>query len=416
MGLSGRKAKQRIGKDPRNLAWADDASRFGQAYLAKFGWDSSKGLGTSGEGRTTAIRASQKLDMLGIGMQHQNNPDGIAWRQSRDFENLLRRLNEGTNDADAIGSFHKARELESLGGKKRLRAGDGWRQRQRRARRPHHEKEKKRKKEKRKAAEEGPDKKERKKRKKSRDGSVAAPESKSQPEPPPKAPAHESGPGSTPIPAVAAATATATATIAAPVPVPEAEAPMQRLTTSAQSVGDYFKAKLGAKMNMNGAPRPSSALAATCTGTGTGAGASARDDGDGDRDGRDGQRLLLTDRSGGEQVRGGIGASSSRLAAMFMPGGQCATPVAAGEVELVETRDASDGQEDERRKRRGEKKRAKEERRKEKEERRRKRAEAGQVEEAHSPGADDGMEAIPARKQKRGNKDKTSAKHRRPEE
>lgn len=51
---------------------------------------------------------SQKLDMLGIGMQHnQNDPNGIAWRQNRDFENLLQRLNNGT---EAIGSFHKARE------------------------------------------------------------------------------------------------------------------------------------------------------------------------------------------------------------------------------------------------------------------------------------------------------------------
>jgi hypothetical protein len=261
-------------------------------------------------------------------------------------------------------------------------------------------------------------------------------------------------PTATPVPDLAAAPAPAPAATAAA--VAEAEAPLQRLTTSAQSVGDYFKAKLGAKMN--GAPRPSSALA------GAGAGASARDDGDGDRDGRAGlglrgggasrERLLLTDRLDGERVRGGIGASlsSSRLAAMFMPG-QCATPVAAGEVdELVVTRDASDGQEDERRKRRGEKKRAKEERRKEKEERRRKRAEAeagqvdgavvdppdggpppdggtkkkkrrepeapdGYLEDAHSPPGADGMEAIPVtKKQKRGNKDKKSAKHRIPEE
>ncbi|KAH9996668.1 hypothetical protein BJV74DRAFT_754592, partial [Russula compacta] len=98
MGLSGRRNKQRIGKDPRNLSWADDASRFGQTYLAKFGWDPSKGLGASGEGRTNAIKAKQKLDMLGIGSQHQNSTDGIAWRQNRDFENLLRRLNERTPD------------------------------------------------------------------------------------------------------------------------------------------------------------------------------------------------------------------------------------------------------------------------------------------------------------------------------
>ena len=47
--------------------------------------------------------------MLGIGMQHQKDPNGIAWRQQRDFDNLLRRLNGGT---DAPGPFHKARAEE----------------------------------------------------------------------------------------------------------------------------------------------------------------------------------------------------------------------------------------------------------------------------------------------------------------
>jgi Pin2-interacting protein X1 len=53
--------------------------------------------------------------MLGIGMQHQKDPNGIAWRQNRDFENLLRRLNnEGTvvaeGEVPGMGMFHKARE------------------------------------------------------------------------------------------------------------------------------------------------------------------------------------------------------------------------------------------------------------------------------------------------------------------
>jgi Pin2-interacting protein X1 len=49
--------------------------------------------------------------MLGIGMQHQNDPDGIAWRQNRDFENVLRRLNnETTVETSGMGSFHKANE------------------------------------------------------------------------------------------------------------------------------------------------------------------------------------------------------------------------------------------------------------------------------------------------------------------
>ena len=151
MGLSGRKVKQRIGKDPRNLSWADgevffsrgiapiilssflsptDASRFGQAYLEKFGWDASKGLGASGEGRTNAITASQKLDMLGIGMRHQKDVDGgIAWRQNRDFEDLLRRLNGGPEATKTTGTlplpFHKAHESEPLEGDVEKAASEG---------------------------------------------------------------------------------------------------------------------------------------------------------------------------------------------------------------------------------------------------------------------------------------------------
>ncbi|KAH8828094.1 hypothetical protein DL96DRAFT_1709393 [Flagelloscypha sp. PMI_526] len=93
MGLSGRKTKQRIADDPRNLSWADDAAKFGTTYLSKFGWDSSRGLGVDGSGRLSHIKVSQKLDMLGIGAAHQKDPNGIAWKQNRDFENLLKRLN-----------------------------------------------------------------------------------------------------------------------------------------------------------------------------------------------------------------------------------------------------------------------------------------------------------------------------------
>ncbi|KAF9524026.1 hypothetical protein CPB83DRAFT_798570 [Crepidotus variabilis] len=115
MGLSGKKVKQRIPNDPRNLSWADDAARFGSNYLSKFGWDASKGLGTAGEGRTTHIKVAQKLDMMGIGAAHQRDPNGIAWKQNRDFENVLRRLNNAelgdAVDTDVkIGGFHRARD------------------------------------------------------------------------------------------------------------------------------------------------------------------------------------------------------------------------------------------------------------------------------------------------------------------
>ncbi|KAJ7647599.1 hypothetical protein FB45DRAFT_822585 [Roridomyces roridus] len=101
MGLSGRKVKQRIGADPRNLAWADDAAKFGTSYLSKFGWDASKGLGAEGEGRLSHIKVSQKLDMLGIGAAQQRDPNGIAWKQNKDFERLLERLN-ASSEAESV--------------------------------------------------------------------------------------------------------------------------------------------------------------------------------------------------------------------------------------------------------------------------------------------------------------------------
>lgn len=134
MGLSGRKTKQRIPADPRNLTWADDAAKFGSSYLSKFGWDSSKGLGASGDGRTSHIKVSQKLDMLGIGAAHQKDPDGIAWKQNKDFESLLRRLNEaaavdGDDVLSTLGDGDNGKAIGKEGGtgeteKKRKRLDD----------------------------------------------------------------------------------------------------------------------------------------------------------------------------------------------------------------------------------------------------------------------------------------------------
>jgi Pin2-interacting protein X1 len=51
-----------------------------------------------GEGRTSHIKVSHKLDMLGIGAAHEKGPNGIAWKQNKDFENLLKRLNESATE------------------------------------------------------------------------------------------------------------------------------------------------------------------------------------------------------------------------------------------------------------------------------------------------------------------------------
>jgi Pin2-interacting protein X1 len=77
--------------------------------MSKLGWDPSKGLGASGEGMKSHLKVSQKLDMLGIGAAHQQDPHGIAWKQNKDFEALLKRLNtddaQGSTSTPALGEF-----------------------------------------------------------------------------------------------------------------------------------------------------------------------------------------------------------------------------------------------------------------------------------------------------------------------
>ena len=85
-----------------NYFHLSDAARFGSNYLTKFGWDGTTGLGVTGEGRTSHIKVSHKLDLLGIGAAQQKDLDGIAWKQNKDFERLLQRL----NDASAAENNH----------------------------------------------------------------------------------------------------------------------------------------------------------------------------------------------------------------------------------------------------------------------------------------------------------------------
>lgn len=64
----------------------------------------------------THIKVQQKLDMMGIGAQHQRDPNGIAWKQNKEFEALLKRLNEsaeqgkGADGEDGEGEGVRVRE------------------------------------------------------------------------------------------------------------------------------------------------------------------------------------------------------------------------------------------------------------------------------------------------------------------
>jgi len=46
--------------------------------------------------------------MLGIGAAHQLDPNGIAWKQNKDFENLLKRLNGDVVEASVVEGFRIA--------------------------------------------------------------------------------------------------------------------------------------------------------------------------------------------------------------------------------------------------------------------------------------------------------------------
>jgi Pin2-interacting protein X1 len=75
-------------------------------------------MGLQGDGLTSHLKVSQKLNMLGIGAQHAKDPNGLAWKQNRDFERLLARLNGaqgGEDPGTAVGGFARAEEESMIG-------------------------------------------------------------------------------------------------------------------------------------------------------------------------------------------------------------------------------------------------------------------------------------------------------------
>ncbi|KAG1878900.1 hypothetical protein F4604DRAFT_1754791 [Suillus subluteus] len=240
MGLAGRKEKQRIPNDPRNLSWADDAARFGQSYMSKLGWDPSKGLGASGDGMKSHLKVSQKLDMLGIGAAHQKDPHGIAWKQNKEFEALLQRLNaqdgQGSASKHVLGEFVRPEHPSADADKEPSQSS------------------KKEKKRKRKEGEHA-----------TAEDSAAADSSESrfsasrvscpllqipaslmlQTRPKGRPMAHRAR--------IQAAKRLANKSAAAisEIPGDHSDLPLEKLTTSSKSVADYFKEKLGAKSGSN---------------------------------------------------------------------------------------------------------------------------------------------------------------------
>ncbi|XP_060773635.1 PIN2/TERF1-interacting telomerase inhibitor 1 [Neoarius graeffei] len=92
--------KQKWSVDPRNSAWSNDDSKFGQKMLERMGWSKGKGLGKSEQGATEHIRVKVKNNSLGLGNLVNNEDNWIAHQD--DFNQLLAELNNchGQNNTE----------------------------------------------------------------------------------------------------------------------------------------------------------------------------------------------------------------------------------------------------------------------------------------------------------------------------
>lgn len=77
--------------DPRNSAWSNDDSKFGQKMLERMGWSKGKGLGRSEQGSTDHIKVKVKNDSYGLGANASCEDKWIAHQD--DFNELLAQLN-----------------------------------------------------------------------------------------------------------------------------------------------------------------------------------------------------------------------------------------------------------------------------------------------------------------------------------
>ncbi|XP_046512653.1 PIN2/TERF1-interacting telomerase inhibitor 1 isoform X1 [Equus quagga] len=104
--------KQKWAVDPRNTAWSNDDSKFGQRMLEKMGWSKGKGLGAQEQGATDHIKVQVKNNHLGLGATINNEDNWIAHQD--DFNQLLAELNtrHGQETSDSSEKEKKSFSLE----------------------------------------------------------------------------------------------------------------------------------------------------------------------------------------------------------------------------------------------------------------------------------------------------------------
>ncbi|KAM4836773.1 PIN2/TERF1-interacting telomerase inhibitor 1 [Thomomys bottae] len=116
--LAERRRKQKWAVDPRNTAWSNDDSKFGQRMLEKMGWSKGKGLGAQEQGATEHIKVQVKNNHLGLGATNNNEDNWIA--QQDDFNQLLAELSTHHGQDTADSSDHKEEKSFSLEEKSKI--------------------------------------------------------------------------------------------------------------------------------------------------------------------------------------------------------------------------------------------------------------------------------------------------------
>ncbi|KAI9597855.1 G-patch domain-containing protein [Syncephalis fuscata] len=112
MGLAGRKVKQRISRDPNNLAWSNNTDKFGFKMLEKMGWAPGKGLGKDEQGVVEHLKVRLKEDQLGVGADKKTVDNWIA--NSSGFDDVLKRLNGGEAEESAASSSSEEKENKQV--------------------------------------------------------------------------------------------------------------------------------------------------------------------------------------------------------------------------------------------------------------------------------------------------------------
>lgn len=116
--LAERRRKQKWALDPRNTAWSNDESKFGQRMLEKMGWSKGKGLGAQEQGATEHIKVQVKNNHLGLGASVNNEDNWIAHQD--DFNQLLAELSSHHGQVIADSPDNKEKKSFSLEEKSKI--------------------------------------------------------------------------------------------------------------------------------------------------------------------------------------------------------------------------------------------------------------------------------------------------------